>query len=105
MRTNDGGAEMTTPAGEPLRTLTTGGHQSVLTGDLSTLLAVEDCYFRMLTTAEIQAAMTFDPDYRFTVTSKRDVVRMLGNAVTPCAARDLGAALIESLGYDITLAA
>lgn len=30
MRNNEGGAEMSTPVGEPLRTLTTGGHQSLL---------------------------------------------------------------------------
>lgn len=30
MRNNEGGAEMSTPVAEPLRTLTTGGHQSLL---------------------------------------------------------------------------
>lgn len=105
MRNNGGGAEMTTPIGEPIRTLTTGGHQSLLTGDIATILDVNDCFFRMLTTDEIRAAMTFEAAYIFASTTKRDIVRMLGNAVTPCSARDLGAALIESLGHEVALAA
>ena len=104
MRNNTGGAEMTTPVTEPLRTLTTAGHQSLLAGIVDEIPEVDDCYFRMLLVAEIQAAMSFAPDYQLQG-QKREKVRMLGNAVTPCAARDLGAALVESLGHVVELAA
>jgi DNA (cytosine-5)-methyltransferase 1 len=119
------GAEMSTPAGEVLRTLTTAGHQSLIrwgdlvyaydTGDLApvgeplatqttvqgdALLgsapAVDDCTFRMLEPHEIGAGMAFGPDYRV-LGNKRERVRQYGNAVTPPAARDLIAALVEAI--------
>jgi DNA (cytosine-5)-methyltransferase 1 len=88
------GAEMVTPVTEELRTITTGGHQSLLHGDIP---EVDDCHFRMLEPHEIQAAMAFDLGYRV-LGNKREKVRQLGNAVTPPAARDLIAAVAESLG-------
>ena len=94
MRNNTGGAEMTTPAYEPLRTLTTGGHQSLLE---PTTIEPEDCTFRMLEPHEIAAGMSFPADYIWAGT-KRDRVRMAGNAVTPPAARDLIACIAEALG-------
>lgn len=103
MRHNTGGAEMSTPVSEPLRTLTTTGHQSLLTGQIAEVPEVEDCYFRMLLIDEIRAGMSFEAGYLLQGT-KREKVRMLGNAVTPCAARDLGAALVESLGCEVALA-
>jgi DNA (cytosine-5)-methyltransferase 1 len=161
------GSEMSTPVDEPLRTLTTSGHQSLIRWDgalvmrnmtargdqgqmsyppsepMRTVLAeqrqslvrwdhllvpyystratarevgdpigtiktvdtyslvgpqvaVEDCTFRMLEPHEIQAAMAFLPDYQV-LGNKREQVRQLGNAVTPPAARDLIAAIAESL--------
>lgn len=93
MRNNEGGAEMSTPASEPVRTVTTAGHQSLITGGTP---AIEDCTFRMLTPHEIQQAMAFPADYQLLGT-KRDQVRMAGNAVTPPAARDLIAAVAGSL--------
>jgi DNA (cytosine-5)-methyltransferase 1 len=50
----------------------------------------------MLEPHEIQAAMAFLPDYQV-LGNKREQVRQLGNAVTPPAARDLIAAIAESL--------
>lgn len=121
----DGGA-MCTPVDEPVRTLTTRGHQSLVrwdhliyaydTGELRPLarplpaqttvqgdallgprVAVEDCTFRMLDVHEIQAGMAFAPTFVLLGTAKRDKVQMLGNAVTPPAARDLIAAVVEAL--------
>jgi DNA (cytosine-5)-methyltransferase 1 len=125
MRNNTGGAEMCTPVDEELRTLTTKGHQSLiqwaalygydsgalrsladvlptqttvegdalLTGDIPD---VDDCFFRMLEPHEIQAGMAFTGDY-IVLGNKREKVRLLGNAVTPPAARDLIAAVAEAL--------
>ena len=94
MRHNTGGAEMLTPATEPVRTLTTAGHQSLVTRGEK--VAVEDCHFRMLTPHEIQRAMAFTPDYVLLGT-KRERVRMAGNAVTPPTARDLIGAVAATL--------
>jgi len=96
MRNNLGGAEMTTPATEPLRTLTTGGHQSLLEPGAPISLDVDDAGFRMLEPHEIQLGMGFARDYHL-VGSKRDKVKQAGNAVTPPAARDLGHAVAEFL--------
>lgn len=57
----------------------------------------EDCTFRMLEPHEIAAGMSFPTDYLWAGT-KREKVRMAGNAVTPPAARDLVWAVVESLG-------
>jgi hypothetical protein len=50
----------------------------------------------MLTVGKIRAGMAFHPGYRLPGT-KRERVRMLGNAVTPPAARDLIAAVAEAI--------
>jgi DNA (cytosine-5)-methyltransferase 1 len=117
--------QMSTPVDEPLRTLTTSGHQSLIrwdhvlygydSGDLRPVgqpaptqttvqgdallgpnVAVDDCTFRMLEPHEIQLAMAFGADYQV-LGNKRERVRQLGNAVTPPAARDLIAAVAESI--------
>lgn len=114
MRNNTGGAEMLTPVVEPLRTLTTAGHQSLIqwaalygydTGDLrhlgrplptqttvqgdalltGVLPEVDDCLFRMLEPHEIAAGMAFEREY-ILLGNKREQVRLCGNAVTPPAA-------------------
>jgi DNA (cytosine-5)-methyltransferase 1 len=92
------GAEMVTPANEYLRTLTTKGHQSVITpGDVEAAAAqVDDCLFRMLEPHEVAAGMAFPADYVWEGT-RRERVKLAGNAVTPPAARDLIAAVAESL--------
>ena len=96
MRNNEGGAEMSTPVTEPLRTLTTGGHQSLIGPPGPISLDVDDAGFRMLEPHEIQLGMGFASDYHL-VGSKRDKVKQAGNAVTPPAARDLGHAVAEFL--------
>jgi DNA (cytosine-5)-methyltransferase 1 len=127
-------SQMSTPVDEPIRTITTAGHQSLVSwlyaydtgrmrplhepmpsqttvegdGLLSLedldLAEVDDCTLRMLAVKEIQAGMAFTDDYVLLGTAKRDKVRMLGNAVTPPASRDLAACLMEAItGIDIPL--
>lgn len=90
--------EMTTPAHEVMRTLTTTAQQSVITpGDIKAAEArVDDCLFRMLEPHEVVAGMAFPSDY-IQVGTRRERVKLAGNAVTPPAARDLIAAVAESL--------
>ena len=92
------GAEMMTPVDEVMRTLTTTGHQSLITpGDIRAAEAqVDDCLFRMLEPTEVAAGMAFPTDYIWGGT-RRERVKLCGNAVTPPAARDLIAAVVESL--------
>lgn len=95
MRNNRGGAEMTTPASEPLRTITTAGHQSVLQADRPTV-DLDDVYFRMLEPDEIKQAMAFPADYVMLGT-RREQVKLAGNAVTPPAARDLITTVVQAI--------
>jgi DNA (cytosine-5)-methyltransferase 1 len=107
MRNNKGGAEMVTPVDEPARTLTSAGHQSLLmpyygngqaqpverpvptipTRDRFALVDLEsiidDCGFRMLEPHEIAAAMAFPAGYIADTYTKKDRVKLAGNAVTP----------------------
>ncbi|UJL29957.1 DNA cytosine methyltransferase [Mycolicibacterium vanbaalenii] len=88
--------QMSTPTSEPARTITTTGHQSLLTADRPTI-DVDDVLFRMLEPREIAAAMDFPPEYVM-LGNRREQVRLAGNAVTPPAARDLVGIVAESLG-------
>lgn len=90
--------QMSTPVHESLRTITTAGHQSLITpGDIEAAEAqVDDCLFRMLEPHEVAAGMAFPGDYLWDGT-RRERVRMAGNAVTPPAARDLIACVVEAL--------
>lgn len=90
------GGQMSTPVHEPLRALTTAGHQSLIGAPEPLSLDVDDAGFRMLEPHEIQAGMGFARDYLL-LGSKRDKVKQAGNAVTPPAARDLGHAVAEFL--------
>jgi DNA (cytosine-5)-methyltransferase 1 len=107
MRNNEGGGEMCTPVTEPARTMTTAGHQSLLmpyygtskphpvdrpigtvtVKDRHALVDVEavvdDCGFRMLEPYEVAAAMAFPTGYIPRDLTKRDQVKLAGNAVTP----------------------
>jgi DNA (cytosine-5)-methyltransferase 1 len=107
MRNNAGGAEMVTPAEEPVRTVTTKGHQSLLVPYYGTGQArstdepaptvttrdrcavvdpeavVDDCGFRMLEPHEIAAAMAFPAGYIPGHLPKKHQVKLAGNAVTP----------------------
>jgi DNA (cytosine-5)-methyltransferase 1 len=99
MRNNSsktGGAEMSTPVTEAIRTVTTAGHQSLIDAETPTV-DVNDVLFRMLEPSEIKQAMDFPRDYLI-LGNRREQVRMSGNAVTPPAARDLVGVVAESLG-------
>lgn len=99
MRMNGGGAEMTTPASEVARTITTAGHQALMTSERPTI-DVNDVYFRMLEPSEIKQAMAFPADYVMRG-NRREQVKQSGNAVTPPAARDLiGAVTAAITGED-----
>lgn len=83
---------------EPLDTFAAAGnHHGLATASVPD---VEDCMFRMLTPDEIKRGMAFPADYLL-LGNKREQVRLCGNAVTPPAARDLGSAVAESLGYEV----
>lgn len=121
MRNNTGGAEMVTPVSEPVRALTTAGHQSLLmpyygngqaqptdrpvpavpTRDRFALIDVEqivdECGFRMLEPHEIAAAMAFPDGYIPATLSKKDRVKLAGNAVTPPVATWITGRLIQAL--------
>jgi DNA (cytosine-5)-methyltransferase 1 len=106
------GGEHCTPLWEVLRTITTAGHQSLVSFPVDAAAAgraggisVEDCFFRMLTPDEVKLAMAFTAAYTLLGTN-REQVRLAGNAVTPPAARDLVAAVAEALtGQPVTAAA
>lgn len=83
------------PAANPLGTVTTvDGHAAVYGGRVQ---SVEECGYRMLEPHEYQDAMHFPKEYILTPPDKRTKVKMLGNAVTPNAARDLVAMAVEAL--------
>lgn len=89
-----GGSSDARPVTKPLATVTASGtHHGLVTSKKPN---IEDCRFRMLTPNEIKEAMAFPNSYRILGT-KRDQVRMAGNAVTPPAARDLVSAVATSL--------
>ena len=125
------GGEHCTSAVEPLRTLTTMGHQSLVTwehllvpyygngqartvrepvGTLSTRdryalvkgdVDIDDVLFRMLEPHEIGRAMSFADAY-IVLGNKREKVRQYGNAVTPNCAEVIVCALVEAItGEDI----
>lgn len=89
-----GGSSDARAASESLSTVTaSGNHHGLTTGRTP---SIEEASFRMLSPDEIKRAMAFPTEYRILGT-KRDQVRMSGNAVTPPAARDLIAAVAASL--------
>lgn len=125
---NDDPGYLSTPAGEPFRTLTAAGHQSLSTwahllvpyygngyarpvqdpaGTLTSKdryafatgsldIDVDDVLFRMLSPAEIARAMAFADDY-VVLGTKKDRIRLLGNAVTPPVAEVIMSALVEAI--------
>ncbi|MDC7338942.1 DNA cytosine methyltransferase [Streptomyces lydicus] len=88
------------PASRPLPTVTTVDRHGALYG--GAVASVEECRFRMLEPHEYAAAMAFPDHYRLLANDKRTRVLMLGNAVTPPAARDLVAMVAEAItGQDL----
>ncbi|MBB2909146.1 DNA (cytosine-5)-methyltransferase 1 [Streptosporangium becharense] len=123
---------LSTPVNEPFRSLTTAGHQSLITwetllvpyygngharqaaepiGTLSTrdryavVNGLDDVLFRMLEPHEIGRAMAFGETYTV-IGNKREKVRQYGNAVTPPVAELIVSALVEAItGTDLERAA
>jgi DNA (cytosine-5)-methyltransferase 1 len=95
------GGEHCTSLLDVVRTMTTKGHQSLVSCTEANP-RVEDCGFRMLEPHEVMAAMAFEPEY-ILLGSRRDRVRMAGNAVTPPAATCLVAAVVEALEGSVSL--
>lgn len=87
--------QMTTPVCEPVRTITTSGHQSLLRAP-GLPVELADVYFRMLEPHEIGRAMAFGDTY-VVVGNKRQRVRQYGNAVTPPVAEIIVSALVEAI--------
>ncbi|HUX72261.1 MAG TPA: DNA cytosine methyltransferase, partial [Cellulomonadaceae bacterium] len=98
---NNGGADqssMTTPDYEPVRTMTTKGQQSLLTGRT---VNIDDVHFRMLEPDEIKQAMAFPAEYLMKG-NRREQVKLSGNAVTPPSARDLIATVVAAITGEVT---
>lgn len=91
-----GGGSTVRRVTEPLATVTASGNHHGLVVPERTY-QVDDCSFRMLQPEEYAAAMAFPDDYRW-MGSKRERVRMAGNAVTPPAARDIVACGLRTVG-------
>lgn len=75
--------------------------QTTVEGDalLAAGITIEDCLFRMLLIEEIKLGMAFAPGFQLLGT-KREQARLCGNAVTPPAARDLVACVVEAITGD-----
>lgn len=82
------------PTTHPVGTLTTVDRYALVEPEET--IDPNECTFRMLEPHEIAAGMSFPTDYRWLGT-KRERVRMAGNAVTPPAARDLVTAVADSI--------
>ncbi|WP_190824742.1 DNA cytosine methyltransferase [Saccharopolyspora pogona] len=99
-----GGGSNARNVSEPLATVTASGNHHMLVREVippqpepaPKIPAIEDCTFRMLTPDEIKRAMAFGGDYALLGT-KRERVKLLGNAVTPPAAEWLVRAVRDSL--------
>lgn len=109
MRNHKGGAEMVTPLSEPARTMTTRGHQSLLTPDPEVIYPdavlapgeydriIDLCGFRMLSPAEVAAAMAFPAGYIPTDLTKTAQLALAGNAVTPPVMQWIAGRLVREL--------
>ncbi|GHJ45870.1 DNA cytosine methyltransferase [Catellatospora sp. TT07R-123] len=82
------------PTHQPMATLTTRDRYALIDTPPAFAIDPMECDFRMLEPSEIAAGMAFDADYQILGT-RRARVRQAGNAVTPPAARDLIASLVE----------
>lgn len=83
------------PTSAPLRATTTRDTTALITAEDAAAM-VDDCLFRMLEPSEVAAGMAFPGDYQWLGT-RRERVRMAGNAVCPPVSRDLAAAVHAAL--------
>lgn len=105
-RHNGTGDWSSTPVDEVLRTLVAGGqvgaNQSLTEWD-GTLPDIDDCLFRMLEPSEVKVGMAFSRRYVMLGT-KREQVRLSGNAVTPPSSRDLIGMVCEAITGELVAA-
>jgi DNA (cytosine-5)-methyltransferase 1 len=100
-----GSTDTAQPASAPVGALTSRdryglaqpGHTDLDVDDVDLDQLIGDVLFRMLEPHEIAAAMAFDPDYKVVARTKRDKVRLYGNAVTPPVAEIIISALVETI--------
>lgn len=100
-----GATESAQPAAEPVGTLTTRDRYGLAQLDHPNDLHLDDLdgfdlndvRFRMLEKHEIRRAMGFEDTYLVSAKSKRVIVRLYGNAVTPPAAEVIVSALVETI--------
>jgi Site-specific DNA methylase len=103
-----GSTKSATPSSSPIGTLTTRERYGLARLDAADLVEVDEAdadalvdelfgevRFRMLTPREIGDAMAIDSSYRVLATSKADITRLYGNAVTPPVAELIVSALVE----------
>lgn len=89
------GANSPKHVGLPLDTFAASGNHHGLSEWV--VPEVEDCEFRMFEPHEIKRGMAFPNEYQVLGT-KREQVKMAGNAVTPPVSRDLVSCVVDSLG-------
>lgn len=92
-----GATKSAKPTSEPMGTLTTTDRYALIpTPTSSKEIDVDDCGFRMLEPKEVTWGMAFPHDYQMLGT-KREQVKLAGNAVTPPAGRDLIGTVVEAI--------
>ncbi|MER6522576.1 DNA cytosine methyltransferase [Streptomyces sp. NPDC001553] len=98
------GTGVALPATGPVGTFTTRDRWALVqpVSDID----IQDVLYRMLEPHEIARGMAFATDYLLAATTKRDRVRLLGNAVTPPVSEILVSALTETItGIELEVAA
>lgn len=97
-----GASNLNSGLSEPTGTVTTRDRMALVEAkQRSQDPDVGDCTFRMLQPKEVRAAMGF-PHWTETVGNKKEVVKMLGNSVTPPAARLLLGRIREAMDQGST---
>src|SRR5438445_681014 len=93
------GGEHCTSLFDMMRTLTTKGHQSVVSWiETNGPIRAEDCHLRMLQPPEQMRGMGLSPQFEMMPgTSKRKMTQLAGQAVTPCVARDIASSMVEQI--------
>jgi DNA (cytosine-5)-methyltransferase 1 len=111
-----GGGSTTRAISDPMSTITAQGNHHALfvppgydpiTGTGSLPLAdvrLSECTYRVVSSHERKLASAFPAGYQL-LGRDEDQVRLIGNAVTPNAARVLGAAVVEALTGSVNLSA
>lgn len=88
-------AQMTSPATEPIRTITAAIPHTVLSAPAPTI-NIDEVYLRMLEPMESKLAQAFPASYEM-VGTRREQQILAGNAVAPPCGRDIVAAAVATL--------